>query len=350
MDFVFFRKLLTTFIFTRHMTPKRFANLLLILVQHFFIRGDRVLGKPIRLIIDPTNHCNLACPLCPTGQGRSERQRSVMDLAHFKHLIDEVADYLFEINLYGWGEPLLNRHVFAMIRYAAERNIRVTMSSHLNYLTAEMAEQLVSSGLHSLIVSLDGASPATYEVYRQNGNFERVCANVERLALEKIRQGRKTPVLIWQFLTMKHNAHETDIVRSQYRQFGFNEMLIRPIRCDMGRELEMTSDAEKINSVKAWLPDTNELSRYDYEAQKRKYHPKNCLFLWTQGVVHPDGNVSPCCAIYDPKDDVGNAFEQSFMSVWNNQAYRALREQVRTKRGDNHSPCGNCIVNGFIEY
>ena len=35
----------------------------------------KLTSKPYRVIVDPTNACNLGCPLCPTGLGASERTK-----------------------------------------------------------------------------------------------------------------------------------------------------------------------------------------------------------------------------------------------------------------------------------
>lgn len=349
VDWHLARKAARSFLFTRRVTPKRLANLGRVLFQHYLAPGDRVRGRPIRLVIDPMNHCDLRCPLCPTGQGRKDRTRGRMPLDHFKALIDECGDTLFEIDLYGWGEPLLHTELPDMIAYAARHNIAINVSSHLNHLAQGAEDDLVRSGLERLIVSLDGTSQETYARYRVGGNLSAVLANVQRIANAKQRLRRRRPEIVWQFLVMQHNEREVASARSQFRALGFDRLHVRPMRCDMGRETTW-SDADKVEQSSAWLPPGDVLSRYRYAARARKRTPSRCLFLWTQAVINPNGGVSPCCAIYEQKWDVGNAIHDGLVATWNGPAYQALRRSVRLKNAPAETPCGNCLRHGFIEY
>ena len=51
-----------------HSTPRRLLNLLLVELE-YRLRRTRLFGHPYVLVADPTNVCNLRCPLCPTGLG-----------------------------------------------------------------------------------------------------------------------------------------------------------------------------------------------------------------------------------------------------------------------------------------
>lgn len=353
IDYSFIKKIFRTFFTNPHLTPKKFLNLVLAGFQYKFLRNPIVKTYPIRLIVDPANMCNLRCPLCPTGQLKPTRNKTVMDLTHYKHLVDEVSDYLFEIDLYNWGEPFLNPALFEMIEYAQKKNIRTTMSSNFNILNDTMARQLVKSGLEQLTLSIDGASPESYIQYRVRGNFERVIRNIKMLVKARKELHQKNPRITWQFLVMKHNEHEIEKARKMAQDLGVDEIFFRPIRPDMGAELHM-SDEEKYENAKDWLPADEKYSRFDLKnkTKKKKYKLKSCLFLWTQASINSDGSVSPCCGVYDQKDDFGNAFlDGGFMKVWNNKTYQKARQIAsRQVKPDNKLLCSKCVKNGFLEY
>ena len=42
---------------------------------------------PLIPIIDPTNACNLGCPLCPTGLGASTRAKKIMTFETFSEVL-----------------------------------------------------------------------------------------------------------------------------------------------------------------------------------------------------------------------------------------------------------------------
>jgi len=69
-------------------------------------------GYPYMLQIEPTNRCNLQCPLCPAGTNRLERERRDLTLDEFKTIIDDMEDYLLFLILWEWGEPFKNLESF----------------------------------------------------------------------------------------------------------------------------------------------------------------------------------------------------------------------------------------------
>ena len=61
---------------------------------------SKLTSMPKMLNLDPTNHCDLKCPLCPTGLKDKTVERGSMKLEQFKPVIDRLGKYLQSINLY----------------------------------------------------------------------------------------------------------------------------------------------------------------------------------------------------------------------------------------------------------
>jgi len=185
-----------------HSTPTKLLNLLRVETA-WLLRKPVVHGHPYILFVDPTNVCNLRCPLCPTGTGDLERRAGMLSYECFTRVIDPLAPYAYEVNLYNWGEPLLNRDIFRMIEYARSKNLMPSMSSNLNTVHDTDIENLARSSLEYLTVSLDGTTPEVYAHYRRRGDFALVLANLKQLLEYKRRLGRKTPFIEWQFIVMR---------------------------------------------------------------------------------------------------------------------------------------------------
>lgn len=338
---------LRKYLFTRYFTPKKFLNLLRIFYEY---RTKKTVLKayPAKLIMDACNSCVLNCPLCPTGKGEAGRCKAVMKFTDFRKIVDEVKDYLYEIDLYNWGESLLNPEIFGMISYAHKNNIRTRVSSNLNYFSKGFEEKLVSSGLDILIISFDGTDQKTYEIYRRGGNFRKVIENIKKIADEKKRQKSKTPYLVWQFLVMSHNERQIPKVYEMAEELGIDSVRIEPVRTDTSMEI-FQSDEEKLEKSGKWLPKDEKLSRFDYNKKEKKIRKKSCIFLWSMPVINPNGSVSPCCAVYPEKYDFGNAFRKGIMSIWNGKGYVSSRKIVAGKEFDESTVCVNCVKNGFIE-
>lgn len=341
----YLKRLIFDFILTRYTSPKKIINLFLVLLNHYVIRDKKVYAYPIKLTIDPTSYCNLRCPLCPTGRGDNSRPKGFMKFEDFKKIIDELSDYVFVIDFFNWGEPLLNKEIFSMIKYANIKRIKTRFSTNFNVFNENMARKLVESGLDEIVLSIDGASQETYSKYRVGGNFEKVMRNIKILLSIKNEMRSKKPKIIWQFIIMKHNESEIQKALDMAENLGI-EISFIPTRADMGEEI-ILSDREKIEKYKNWFP-SSKFSRYS--AQSKLIKPRTCLFLWTQGTINWNGSVSGCCAIYPESADFGNVFESGgFMKVWNNEKFQYARYIVKNKIIDESVICSGCIKNGFIE-
>ena len=342
-----FTKVISSYLLTSRITPIKFLNLCAVSIQYLFLKNSRVFGFPTRLVVEPTNFCNLMCPLCPTGQRKPSAKGSLL-FQDFKRIIDEVGKYLFEIDLYNWGEPLMNRNIFKMIEYANNNNIRTTISSNLNILNEDTATKLIMSGLDKLTVSLDGATEETYNKYRIGGNFQTVLRNIRILVSKKKKLKKKNPKIVWQFLVSKQNQHEIYRANILAKEIGV-EIDIKPMRTDMGTEI-FESDETKIEKYRKWIPTKEKYSRYDLNKKRRKLVLKSCIFLWTQSVINWNGEVLPCCSVYNEKFSFGNAFRDGLLNVWNNRNYRKARRMVRKMEVlYPENVCSNCIRHGFVE-
>ena len=345
-----FDKVLRTFVFNRHITLRKVVNGLRAYSYYRFFSKSQLKSFPVRLVIDTGNICTLKCPLCPTGKSKGGREIKLMGFEKYKRIIDETHAYLFDVDLYNWGEPFLNRDIFRMIEYAKNKNIQVNISSNFNNIPEAYLYSIVDSGLDNLIISIDGADQEAYAKYRKNGDFDSVICSLRKVISIKNENKSKTPKVTWQFLVMKQNEKQIEQAKRMALEMGVDRIAFRNMRCDMADEIFM-SDDNKINSAKEWLPADDKWSRYDYEEGQRKNKTVGCVFLDTMMVINPNGSVSPCCGVYEEKWDFGNVFDRGVFDVWNNEKYRRARETVRKRdASDRTLVCSYCVENGFLEY
>ena len=337
---------LANFVFTRCFTPRKFINLVRAAIE-WSAKSEVLKAHPYYAMIDPCNTCTLHCPLCPTGKGEPGRQKGTLSFDDFKTVFDEMKDYLYEVYLYGWGEPFLNKDVLRMVRYAHDSRIRTRISSNLNYFREGFAAQIVDSGLDALLVALDGTTQESYQTYRRGGDFNKVVGNLKAIVAEKKRRHAKTPRLIWQFIAMKHNEKEIPDAREMARTLDIDELKITPMRTDASAYI-FQSDAQRIDQGRQWLPDDQTLTWFDYEQKKRVDANKSCKFPWSMPVISPTGSVAPCCGVYPERFDFGNALADGFMTVWNNSRYVASRRLIAGRSSAANTVCANCLKNGFF--
>lgn len=314
----------------------KIPNMLLVVLSYGLCKITRrniTFGYPFLMMIEPTNICNLRCPLCITGSKLMTREDGLMGLDNFKKLIDEMGRYLVHLTLWSQGEPFVNRQFVEMVRYASDRGIK-TMTSTNGHFLIENAENIVSSGLSTLIIAVDGASQETYEKYRVNGKFEKVYKGMLAVTEAKKKLKSKTPVIELQFIVMKHNEHEFDAIRQLAYECGVQVLSFK------------TAQVYTDEQAEEFLPKNEKYRRYELDDTghfKTRLEEVNfCRWVLLCPVVNWDGTVSPCCFDKNAEYPLGNIFSDGGMrQIWKNENYAKFRKQIFTKRKE-IPICTNC--------
>ncbi len=290
---------------------------------------SHIWGYPTAVMIEPTNICNLKCPLCPSGNGTLKRAKGYMSFPLFQKVIDEVKDYCTMIILWNQGEPYLNPDINKMVKYATDAGLFTLISTNLN---ADMdAEEVVKSGIDSMIVSLDGATQESYNQYRVNGKLDKVLTNVKKIVEAKKRLNSPTPIIRWQFLVMKHNEHEIEQIKNMAKELAVDQLSFKTIQIYSKDDIK-------------FLPDNPKYRRYNIfgENFEIKFKLENkCRRMWQQPVVNWNGEVAICCFDKDIEFPVGNVKDQSLLSIWQGKAFQNMRNAILKNR-KSFEICRNC--------
>jgi MoaA/NifB/PqqE/SkfB family radical SAM enzyme len=308
-------------------TPRRMGNLYLNRLEHHLVR-TRLWSRPTKLIIEPVNACNLRCPCCFTGAGGQGRTRSVMSMELFRSLLEELGDYLLEIEAFNWGEPLLSPHIPAMIAAATARGIGTKLNTNFSLpFDAAKAERLIAAGLTTLTVSIDGARQATYEQYRVRGDLRTVVHNCQLLAAAKRRLRSSTPTFNLEFHAFPHNVGDREAMRPLAAELDMNLLLFK-------------------GTVPG--PDWDVHGDWHFCVEPREMA---CASLWTMAIVNNDGGVAPCNGTFYREDDMGavapagDGTATTFRAVWNGPRFQTARRFYRRRAGspaEREQVCFDC--------
>ena len=164
---------------------------------------------------EPTNICNLACEMCPSGKGQLKRPRGTADMELYRKFILENRKTLTNIILHFQGEPLMCQQLDEMIAFARQNRI-YTMFSTNGQLLAQYIDLIRNARPDHIIVSLDGLTDETYTKYRVGGKVQNVFYGLEKLSQ---LPAKERPYIELQFLVFSHNEHE---IPEDYTQIGTN--------------------------------------------------------------------------------------------------------------------------------
>ncbi|MCG3153631.1 MAG: Coenzyme PQQ synthesis protein E [bacterium] len=295
------------------------------------LKRSIVWGVPPVLTIEPTNICNLHCPLCVTGNGTMERPNGRMDFSTYTRLIDELSDRALYVVFFNQGEPFIHRRFTELVAYAHHRGLYTTTSTNAHYFDPATAEATVRSGLDTLVISVDGATQETYSRYRVGGSLAKVLQGIRNLVAAKQRLRSKTPYLFMQFLLMQHNEHELPAMAQLARELGVDRFLKKNIQ------------VETLEEARAWLPSEERYRRY--HLTESDFAVKSgrgvCPRPWLTTMVNWDGTVVPCCFDKNGHHTTGDLRTAGFAEVWEAGAYQQFRQRMLTQRAS-IDICRNC--------
>lgn len=322
--------------FMRSLTPQRLRNAYRILRSYSRSRKlgrPELRGLPLSIAFEPTTTCNLRCPHCPSGLRQFTRPTGKAGDALFEKLVAELGETLTYLIFYFQGEPYLNLRFLDWAAEASARGIYTATSTNAHYLSPEIAERTVKSGLSRLIVSIDGPTQESYGRYRIGGKLDRALEGVREVLKARKRLRSRTPYVIFQCIVFRHNEKEIPEIQRLAREVGVDKLALK------------SAQIYDYENGSAFIPKNEKYSRYVRQADGR-YRIKNpltnsCWKMWHSCVITWDGRVVPCCFDKDATHVLGDLKTQSFGEIWQGEKYQDFRQKLFISRKE-IDICTNC--------
>lgn len=320
---------------------------------YVFRTGDRA-PMPFKLKLENTTFCNLKCKMCPYTKGLN-RPKGSLSLEKFKYIYDQIRPCY--LNLTGIGEPLINKDIYEIIKYAKKNRTFVKLDSNGMLLNKENSERLLEAGPDILSISLDGMKKETFEKIRGGAVFEIVRGNIKRLT--RLKEEKKYPTEIHIFMVVqKDNINEL----SEFIKFG-DETRVDSINAtfvinlgetkttDTGLDNVSREDIKKVYDelielkknikTKIWMDNLFRYMEHRIKNKKWDYNiRKPCYLPWYMASFTWDGTLVPCDFHCENEITFGNIFETPFKELWNNKEIRKFRRNIIRKRTGICMTCG----------
>lgn len=331
-----------------------------------------------KIYVEPTNACNLRCRTCIRNNW--ETPLGEMKLETFTRIMEGLKGFCSPPSVFfgGFGEPLSHPHILQMITQAKTLGGSVELVTNGTMLDREMSRNLVESGLDMLWISLDGATPESYNDVRLGAALPDVLENLVTFREVRWGLGRAKPDIGVVFVAMKRNIADLPQVL-QLR--GVNRFLVTnilPYTSEMSREA-LYAGAAMSNIARTSPPypvvdlpkmDLNETTReVFYQVIRNEQNLSlagvhlneavgRCPFI-TKGstAVSWEGNLSPCLPLlrdhksflnkqerFSRHNTIGNVNNQDLLNLWNEPGYVAFRERVQSFDFSPCTSCGGCFL------
>lgn len=290
-------------------------------------------GLPYTISIEPTTSCNLQCPECPSGLRKFHRPTGKLEDKTLEEVLKQLGRYLTYITFYFQGEPLLHKDFAKFVALVKKHKIMVGTSTNAHFLDKEKAEEIITSGLDRLIISLDGTDEETYVKYRKTGDFNLVVNNIKNMVEAKQQAKSRTPFIELQFIVFKHNEHQIEDIKKLSKELGVDKLSLK------------TAQLYEFEEGNELMPGLVKYSRYQQD-ETGKYKikgglPNHCYRSWSGSVITWDGGVVPCCFDKDGDHRFGNIMENDYKNILQRADYKAFLQQILNDRKQIEI-CRNC--------
>jgi MoaA/NifB/PqqE/SkfB family radical SAM enzyme len=170
---------------------------------------DKTPGLTLRL--DIINKCNLRCVMCHfSDDAVFRRPTRQLTTEEFKTLFDQIGPSVREVMLSCGDEPLVSKHLPAILEYLAGEHPRVAIGFCTNAMLMHgpVRDTIMRTKVARLLFSIDAVSKSLLEEIRAGCRYEQVLGNI--IALRDLRRERGTsrPAFVFNFVMMNRNIHE----------------------------------------------------------------------------------------------------------------------------------------------
>lgn len=304
-----------------HLSLKQKVNLLKIGLSSI-LGLNRVGGLPAIIQIEPTDICNLKCPLCPASDESLKPKRGFMSYETFQAILEELGGVLIAVYLYSWGEPFLNKDIFRMIENCSSHNILTLIPTNGHCLqTLDEALAVVDSGLTAIIIAIDGSTQEIYQAYRKGGDLEKVKRCAALLEEAKSKRGSALPYTCMRTVVTRDNQDDLANIERLAHDLGVNMFSTKTVGCKTHDE-----------AFKDYEPTVGNLRRFEYDGERKTDKPQiQCIYPFRQPTIKWDGTVVGCEFDYKLEIPWGKIGEQKFPEIWNSPEALELRHCVRNR-------------------
>lgn len=296
-----------------------------------YIRGGRQLKHPAGLNVEPTNICNLRCPVCPHGAAENgaieplARAKGHMSLDTLERAVESGAPRLGTISLYMHGEPFLHSELPEMARRCAELGPRVVIYTNGLVLDEAKVRGVLGAGASVLALSMDLQSAEAYRTYK--GRDRRAEAlDRYRMTADVFRRYRKRKTRL--AVRAIYNGESAERI-ADFLDEMFADKVLGSIEFTHPFPWPGRADPDIVR---------NRLAHGRHRLCPQVYGPLNVLW---------DGSVTPCSFDYNGELVVGKVNEAPLGEIMNGPRARRFRKLHVLGKRDRIGLCRDCLLPRF---
>lgn len=299
------------------------------------------LAGPILGTLVATYRCNLNCRMCPSHHADNASGPDEFDTGRMKSLLNGMAGLGVRALGFTGGEPLLREDIFELIDVAVRRRLVTHLNTNGLLLGEEQAKNLLATGIHSINISLDGASPRVHDRIRgREGAGEATAAGVRELVARRNRMKHRSIIQLV-MLVSEMNFREIPSVLDLAVRIGVDGVGFIPEhefpsagRKEMSHEfLQILRDLPSLKKSVPFIDNSAEYLGLFPGHFSGMVSAAACLAGYNSITADCFGNVFPCVPWSMDREPIGNVSEDTLASIWRSASYREVRREMQLCSG-----------------
>ena len=318
------------------------------------------LPAPVELSLDPCHVCNFKCGHCNAQRylilhpEEVPADKKIMTEEHLKRLIDFCAEWgIRAVCIGGGGEPLMNRNVWHMPSYIVSKGMKCSFATNGSLINEEIAKEMMNC--RWVGVSVDAATPETFEKVHGVNLFDRVIENLKLLVKIKRETGSKID-LSYKFLINPLNWNEIYDACKLAKEIGVRDFHARPAdleRKDFEQAMKLNYNIEEIQNLFQKCHELEEGDKFRVFTVMHKYNPefrimhtfKSCVSSPLMLQACSDGNVYVCADHrIEPRFQLVSHFPnpEEILKIWGSDRHREILKSIGV-----NEECGRCTYGEY---
>jgi len=331
-------------------------------IARYGLSAPQRFDAPLMVVWNLTQACNLRCQHCYQN-ATPKPAPDELTLEEKLRAVDEMGRLKVPFLAIAGGEPLVSKHLWAVLERARRHEIHTTIATNGTMLTRENVKRLLDAGVKYVEVSIDSLDSREHDWFRgQPGAWQRSIQGIRN----SVELGMRTGLAA---CFTRHNVHTADEVMDFAQSLGchtFSHFNFIPV----GRGRDML-DADLTPAQREWL-----MQRLVGRMQQGRmriistapqlgracvaYAPADGIFATGHAgtgpgrasmvlsryiggcgagrcycAFQPNGDVTPC--VYISQIKVGNLRTSRLQEIWDNPLFELL-----SNREDRRHYCAVC--------
>lgn len=261
---------------------------------------EDTLSKSIKIRIEPTLDCDLACAYCKRKREARIREGDWhLSLKRFNQLLSSCQKNQIDVSYLsylGWGEPL-NHPEFGQLVLLGKQYYPEMFQEVTTVAQKDFQSTLGNIPIDLITISCDGVTQEPYERYRRHGVIENVFKFMEDSKQHKSEHTK----IIWKYIVFNHNDTDEELLKAQQLAdlYDIDELHFVLTNTDNGSKRFFAHNLHEfpLQSSKARVINAAALQKIEYDLSdkiKRRSLNKKSLRGWIDKLFITNGNQLIC--------------------------------------------------------